>query len=162
LPGETRPWGQYEIVLQLDNQDIDSPIVNPFSVELAGWLAEDEYEIGDPPPSKLNPFSDIFSPTLKEGKTAFLRIVNHSKMGLNVVVMNLDSEWGIKQIYPQNTPFLYFDPSQERLLPIKETIPSGSTEAINIIKVFVTMDAADFRWLELPLINQLAKVKASA
>ena len=47
-----------------------------------------------------------------------------------------------------------FDPGQEQLLPLRASLPEGYTEGTDILKVFATVGTTNFRWLELPSLDQ--------
>jgi hypothetical protein len=144
---------KYHNIQQLDNLDPLSPLARKLVVELAG--VQPEYDPADPPAPQ--PFdAPGNTATLKVGEWAFVRIKNASLQVLNVAVLDLQPDWGITQVYPssQDTLFWPFDPGQEQLIPLRADLPSGYTEGTDIIKVFATVGAANFRWLELPALDQ--------
>ena len=103
------------------------------------------------------PFDDPGNaPILKPGSWTFLRIKNTSTRVLNVTVLDLGPDWSIHQIYPssEDTLFMPFDPGQELLLPLRAYLPEGYTDATDVLKVFATIGSTNFRWLELPVLDQ--------
>ncbi len=144
---------KYRNILQLDNADITSPLAGKLLVELAGVQAG--YDPQDRP--EPQPFRDPGNtPVLKPGDWTFLRVKNISQQVLNVTVLDLGPDWSITQIYPsrQDTFFMTFDPGQETLLPLHAYLPEGYTDAVDILKVFATVSSTNFRWLELPALDQ--------
>ncbi len=126
--------------------------------------ATGNYEIWDPAGVPLpqdrpepQPFRDPGdTPVLKPGEWTFLRVKNTSPQVLNVTVLDLGPGWSITQIYPsrQDTLSMTFDPGQEMLFPLQAYLPEGYTDALDILKVFATVGSTNFRWLELPALDQ--------
>jgi len=144
---------KYRNTLQLDNADITSPLAGNLLVELAGVQAA--YDPQDRP--EPQPFRDPGdTPVLKPGEWTFLRVKNTSPQVLNVTVLDLGPDWSITQIYPsrQDTLSMTFDPGQEMLFPLQAYLPEGYTDALDILKVFATVGSTNFRWLELPALDQ--------
>ena len=46
------------------------------------------------------------------------------------------------------------DPAQEMLLPLQASLPANYVEGTDIIKVFATLGTTNFRWLEIPPLDQ--------
>jgi Caspase domain len=144
---------KYRNILQLENADITSPLAGKLAVDLAGVQAE--YDPQDRP--EPQPFRDSGNtPILKPGAWTFLRVKNASPQVLNVTVLDLGPDWSITQIYPsqQDTLTMTFDPGQEILFPLQAYLPEGYTNALDILKVFATVGSTNFRWLELPALDQ--------
>jgi hypothetical protein len=144
---------KYRNILQLENADITSPLAGKLPVELAG--VQTEYDPQDRP--EPQPFRDPGdTPVLKPGEWTFLRVKNTSPQVLNVTVLDLGPDWSINQIYPsrQDTLSMTFDPGQVMLFPLQAYLPEGYTDALDILKVFATVGSTNFRWLELPTLDQ--------
>jgi len=138
-------------ILNLENTDHLSSLKLTF--ELIGIQVD--YDPIDPP--KPIPFKDSGSTqTLNEGEWTFARIRNDSCKVFNITVLDLQPDWGITQIYPsdQDTYFWPLDPGEEVLLPLQAYLPSSYTEVKDVIKVFATVKPVNFRWLELPPLDQ--------
>jgi len=93
----------------------------------------------------------------------FLRVRNDLPPGkpndpsriLNVTVLDLQPDWGIAQIYPSGASlFEPLDPGREVLLPLRAGLPASYVEGRDTIKVFATLGTTNFRWLELPPLDQ--------
>lgn len=152
---------KYHATAELDNTDKDSPLAGKLAVE---WLGtSDTYESGDkiPPKSQLKPFSDPTQPMAKVGEYLFLSIRNDYSQALNIAVLNLESDWAIEQIYPrgQGEYFTTLDPGQKEVIPLKPSLEGDSDRVENSVKVFATVGAANFRWLELPSLDEQLKSK---
>ncbi|MGB3759280.1 MAG: caspase family protein [Rivularia sp. (in: cyanobacteria)] len=146
---------KYRAVQQLDNYYHKSNLPGQklaFTVELAG--KQIDYDPVEPPsPQPINEPGN--TPVLNVGEWIFIRIRNDSSQALNVTILAIQPDWSIEQVYPYGTGnFITFDPGQEELLPLPANLPNGYQEAQDIIKVFATVGATDFHWLELPPLDQ--------
>jgi hypothetical protein len=145
---------KYRSAAEIDNTDLDSPLADKLSVE---WLGtSDVYEHGDPLPKKFTAFADPSKPTVKVGEYIFLSIRNDSAQPLNIAALNFESDWAIEQILPhdQGAMFITLDPGKKQVIPLRPSIEGQSNEVENTVKVFATVGAANFRWLELPSLDQ--------
>jgi hypothetical protein len=140
---------KYKATEELDNF---TPLTKKLVVELAGKQAN--YRPGRRPAPE--PFVDPMNPTVKAGECIFLRIRNDYSEVLNVALLNLQSNWAIDQLdlLNEGARFEPFEPEQEELIPIKMSLPQGDNEGTDIFKVFATVGQPDFRWLELPPLDQ--------
>ncbi|MEW6497692.1 MAG: caspase family protein [Cyanobacteriota bacterium] len=144
---------KYHNIQLLDNVDDLSPLAGKLLVELV--RAQPDYEPGDRP--KPQPLHDPGNtPTLKVGEWIFVRVRNNSSQILNITVLGLQPDWSIIQLYPssQDTYYMSFDPGQEYLLPLQANLPFGYTGGTDVIKVLATVGFTNFRWLELPSLDQ--------
>ncbi|MDJ0636256.1 MAG: caspase family protein [Xenococcaceae cyanobacterium MO_188.B29] len=143
---------KYQAVLEIDNYDANSPLKGAVVVELLGKQKED-YDPVDGA-AKPEPFTDPNHPEVKVGEYVFLKIRNDYSAVINVAVLDLQSDWAISQIYPETSQFVSLDPGQEESIPFRTILPKGEEEGEDILKVFATIDSANFRWLELPPLDQ--------
>lgn len=141
---------KYKATEELDN--FGTTLTKKLVVELIGKQANYR-RTRQPSPQ---PFDDNSNPTVQAGETIFLRIRNEFSQVLNVVVLVLSSDWSISQlnILGDNANFVPFDPGQEEFIPLKMSLPSEYQEGTDIFKVFATVGQANFRWLELPSLDQ--------
>jgi len=155
---------KYHAVEQLDNSDAMSSLARELVVEL--YKLPDDF---NPKQSSIKPLlaarsdnGQLFSP----GQWVCLRIHNKSSRVLNVVALDLQPDWGITQIIPSTAGALCeeLDAGKEMNIPLKVDLPSGYQEGSDVIKVFATVTAANFRWLELPALDkpQARAVRRSA
>ena len=147
---------KYKATLEIDNVDNDSPLSGKLAVE---WLGtSDTYDTGDPIPKKekLTKFVDPNKPKVKVGEYVFLSIRNDSIQTLNIAVLNLDAEWMIEQILPSNKNefFITLEAGQEKILPLNPILDEKDDSGENTVKVFGTLDAANYRVLELPSLDE--------
>lgn len=146
---------KYCAVQQLDNYYHKSNLPGrklAFTVELAG--KQIDYDpVEAPSPQPIEEAGN--TPVLNVGEWIFIRIRNDSSQPLNVTILAIQPDWSIEQVYPYGTGnFITFDPGQEELLPLQTNLPNGYQEAQDIIKVFATVGATDFHWLELPPLDK--------
>ncbi|MBW4594882.1 MAG: caspase family protein [Brasilonema angustatum HA4187-MV1] len=141
---------KYKATEELDN--FGTPLTKKLVVELVGKQANYR-RTRQPSPQ---PFDDKSNPSVQAGETVFLRIRNESSQVLNVVVLALSSDWSISQlnILGDNANFVPFDPGQEECISLEMSLPEGYQEGTDKFKVFVTVEQANFRWLELPSLDQ--------
>ncbi|NQE36841.1 caspase family protein [Microcoleus asticus] len=141
---------KYHVTAELDNRDKASPLADKLVLE---WLGtSDVYGEGDeiPPRSQLKKFLDPDNSTVKVGEYIFLSIHNTSLQDLNVTVLDIASDWSIEQIHPgKGQNFVTIEAGQQEIVPI----PATSVGEDNV-KVFATVDQANFRWLELPSLDK--------
>jgi hypothetical protein len=142
---------KYHATAELDNRDKTSPLADKLVIE---WLGtSDIYEAGDeiPQKSQLKKFPDPINPNVKVGEWVFLSIHNTSSQVLNVTVLDLASDWSVSQIYPpgKGEKFVTIEAGKKEVAPI----PATSLGEDNV-KVFATVDEANFRWLELPSLDE--------
>jgi hypothetical protein len=147
---------KYQAAMTIDNVDPDSPLTGKLAVE---WLGTSEtYDRGDPIPTaaQLKKFADPTKPMTKAGEFIFLSIRNNSTEPLNVAVLNFESDWAIEQIYPGRSTenFITLEPGKQDKIPLQLAMEGEGDTIENTIKVFATKDQANFRWLELPSLDE--------
>jgi Caspase domain len=149
---------KYLNVHELDNCDPYSTLKRRVTAELLG--AQADYIMGERPTP--HPFKDGLSvPTLKAGEWTFLKIQNNSSQVLNITVLDLRPNWSIRQVYPAGAAFYEpLDPNQSLLLPLRASLPQGYDEGRDVIKVMATLGASNFRWLELPALDEPDKSRS--
>lgn len=150
---------KYRTAAEIDNTDIDSPLTGKLTVE---WLGtSDAYESGDPIPKKFKAFADSSKPTVTVGEYIFLSIRNDAPQALNIAALNFESTWAIEQILPYDpgSKFITLDPGKKQVIPLRPTIEGQSNAVENTVKVFATLGEANFRWLELPSLDEAISSK---
>jgi hypothetical protein len=92
-----------------------------------------------------------------------VRIKNNSSKRLNVTLLVLQPDWSISQIYPSDevSSFEEFEPGQEDIITLQTSLPEGLEQGVDIIKAFGTIEATNFRWLELHCLDQQPLSKKS-
>ncbi|MEP6913051.1 MAG: caspase family protein, partial [bacterium] len=146
---------RYQAVQELDNYDPTSPLAGKLQVEWAGYQVD--YERGE----KMDPVPFATrgdTPEVAAGQCVFLRVKNLAATVLNVMVLNLQPDWGIAQVHPAPPSwFASFDPGQEQLIPFDVDLPAQYSQGRDVMKVFATIGSANFRWLQLPPLDQETK-----
>ncbi|MFB2836613.1 caspase family protein [Floridanema evergladense] len=146
---------KYHATAELDNRDKSSPLADKL---VLSWLGTSSiYGEGDeiPPKSQLDEFPDPNNPIVKVGEYVFLSIHNTSSQDLNVTVLDLASDWSIHQLHPDlGQNFVTIAAGKKETVPI----PATSVGEDNV-KAFATVDQANFRWLELPSLDEEIKPK---
>ena len=121
---------KYRATQELENFDATSPLCGKLVVEWIGW--QDKYVKGRRPTPQPFDVREGRIPTLKAGQTAWLRIRNDFTRDLNIVVLDLESNWAITQTYPQNGDFEVVSKQSELLapfgLPLTASLPDGYDE----------------------------------
>jgi len=141
---------KYRAILQLDNNDPISSLAGKLFVELC-LAGENRGEL-----LPLNAPGNV--PTLDVDEYAFLRIRNESSQVLNITVLAIQPDWSISQLHPDGAAaFEPLDPGMEKLVRMQTSLPEGYLEGANILKVFATVGATNFRWLELPALDKPRK-----
>ncbi|WP_416670613.1 caspase family protein [Egbenema bharatensis] len=153
---------KYHAALELDNTDKTAALAGKVTIE---WLGtSDTYEAGDPipPKSRLTPFADPSQPTVREGEYIFLSLSNTATQALNLTVLNFGSDWSVEQIHPSRPGelFVTLDPGQKETIPLSPTVEGSSDTVENTTKVFATLNPANFRWLELPSLDEQLPAKS--
>jgi hypothetical protein len=128
---------KYNNVKLIDNTAPNSPMARQITVEVVEESAK-------------GPGGDII---LDDGEIITVRITNTSTEVINCTVLDLQPDWGITQLYPQDKDSEILDPNTWFDLPVKFEMPAGYKEATDTIKVFGAIGGASFRWLELPRLD---------
>jgi hypothetical protein len=138
---------KYHGIQELDNHDTTSPLSRKLSVEWVGY--QNDFELGEKPKPRRFPAGTRI-PTVKIGTWIFLKIKNLSDSLLNVVVLDLQPDWGISQVHP--FPPLWFTELEagcEELVPLEAYLPKSYKEGTDILKVFASLSTPHFHWLQM-------------
>lgn len=142
---------KYQTIQELSNQFSD--LTNQLEVEL---LTQPKWRPGMP--KKPQVFSDPTNIIVKSGEYLFLRIKNISSQVLNITVVDLEPTWAISrfQLENQERIFYPFNPNEEKLIPFSLKLPNTErySKSRETLKVFATIQNNDFRWLELPSLDE--------
>lgn len=141
---------RYQNVRDLANHDLSSPLQGCLQAELCGL--RDDYDPADLPEPLALPESAGL-PVFATGKWFGLRIRNQASIPLNLVIFNLGPRWSIQQLRYQGN-YIKLESKGERVVPMKASLADGYSRGRDIIKVIATVGEADFRWLELPPLDQ--------
>ena len=143
---------QYRNIRELENLDPVSPLLRKFSVELLGVQAD--YKLGEP--LRPRPLAKAHGmPSVRIGDWIILRARNNyttnQGITLNVTVLNLRTDWSIKQVFPSRAGlFDTLEPKQKLVIPLRFELPDSYEEGIDVIKFVATVIPADLHFFELP------------
>jgi hypothetical protein len=103
------------------------------------------------------PFPDYDDLKLKSG-TIHLRIKNTDDRPLNIALCDLEATWAITLLPIQNqeTMFYTIAPGQSLMEALDLVVPQGEEyqDKKEVIKLFATRGIANFKWLELPSLDE--------
>jgi hypothetical protein len=139
---------KYRNVQALDNPD--PTMAQKLRVELIGAPTDDE---------------SGHTPIFRPGEVATLKVhntlqpnpndLNDPTRILNVTILDLQPDWGITQIFPARAGSSHLlQPGKSVELKFGAQLPEGYSENTDILKVFATQKTTNFRWLELPVLDQ--------
>jgi hypothetical protein len=139
------------------------------------------YNVRDLPPPDLNgtqklqitltslaPAADTIqdaggAPIYKPGEKIRLVVKNNLPRGeandparvLNITILDLGPDWSISQIFPSGAAaFESLDPQATFAFEFETYLPAGDVERTDTLKVFATQSTTNFRWLQLPALDQ--------
>ena len=129
-----------------------SPLRGKVVVELL--QAPPGFQKGDPT-AGLKPFPVGAVPRLAAGTWVVLQVTNRSAQPVNVVVLDLSSDWSVS-IAHSDDRFLTVVPGEEPLrLPLQAVLPEGQTSGHDTLKVIATVDPPPgFELLTLPPLDR--------
>lgn len=139
---------KYRNVQMLDNPD--PAMAQKLRVELVGASTNGEsghapiFRSGDTVTLKVN---NTLQPNPRD--------LNDPTRILNVAVLDLQSDWGITQIFPSGAGSSdIVQPGKFIELQFQTYLPEGYSESTDIVKVFATQKTTAFHWLELSALDQ--------
>ncbi|MDA8019822.1 MAG: caspase family protein [Thermoanaerobaculia bacterium] len=95
----------------------------------------------------VDPVADLMEDAaVPFGTWLAITIENRGRQPLEIAVLALDPRWSVTQLYPSRDSFLTLNPNASARLPLRTGPPAG----IHRLKVFATLDAVRWHWLELP------------
>jgi hypothetical protein len=146
--------GRYNHVQQLNNYD-DPLNSTDKKLDVKLFHYQDNFE--SKKDSELKPIESLGNvTTLKTGEEVVARIYNNSQQPLNITALDLQPDWGISQIIPDENKgdFETLEPGKYMDFPFQTGLPEGYTEGKDTIKIFATVKPTQFRWLLLPPLDQ--------
>jgi Sec-independent protein translocase protein TatA len=148
---------KYQAINELSNQFSD--LTSKLEVEL---LTQPNWRPGMP--KKPQPFADPTNLLVNSGENTFLRIKNISPHDLNVAVLNLQATWEVSRFHIRSPESIFypFAPNEEILVPLSFKLPDIERyrKARETLKIFAGIRGNDFRWLELPSLDEEIAPKA--
>jgi hypothetical protein len=137
---------------QLENRSPQQDLKDKLVVELLG-IEEHVDTTRKPAPRATQGTSSL---EMKEGQWTYLRVTNQSPQDLNIAVLDIQPDWGISQIHPGvgEGNLAPIEAGASFDLPLQAQLPPGIDQGTDVLKVFATRGAAEFRWLEMPPLEQ--------
>jgi hypothetical protein len=135
---------KYQAVQSLDNAG--SRLADNLKIELI--------------PENGQPLSEPQNPVVQHNQEVTLRITNKGSYPLKISVMDLDPAWGVFQLPLDNQDygaFFYLEKGTSAEQKFNMEVPDDEAyeSSVEIIKVFAVREGlADFRWLELPALDE--------
>ena len=145
---------KYNHIQQLNNYD-DPLTYDDKKLVIKLFQYQDNFESKNN--SELIPIESIGNiTTLNIGERVVARIYNNSLQPLNITALDLQPDWGISQIIPDENKgdFETLEPGKHINFAFQTGLPEGFKEGKDIIKIFATVKPTQFRWLLLPSLNQ--------
>jgi hypothetical protein len=145
------PGAALKVVQRLDHLARFRKLLTAENPHPPEWLGIGLELCGDEPDSEPEPLPP-HGLVLRCDEARKIRIVNRSRIRLDVTVLDLAPDYSVTQLLPKqrSLSLVPLDPGQEEEVRIRGWLPRGWQEGTDILKVFATQGAASFRWLELP------------
>ncbi|WP_437586061.1 caspase family protein [Sorangium sp. So ce1000] len=144
---------RYQSILYLDEPS--SGLKDALRIELRTpppeWQPGDRIEGG----TVIEPSNGSY--VVKPGAYTFVHVVNGSNHRINVVAVDLEEDYSITAVMPPDPDLGYYAPmdaKQDIWFALQAILRFGRASSVDVIKVFATIDDADFWWLLHPPIDQ--------
>lgn len=137
---------KFQNIKLVDNNDPASTLEKQFVVE---WVRLDD-QTGELQPLVAPGQTPIFN----VGDPALLRIRNNSNKVLNFTLLDLQPDWGISKVYPEDADYDTLAPGKEHLVFMSAALPEGYDEGADMLKVFATVEPTSFDWLLLSALDK--------
>lgn len=102
-------------------------------------------------------------PIFKPGDKVKLVVKNNQQPGevndparvLNITILDLAPDWSVTQIFPSGAAaFESLDPQATFAFEFEAFLTNGHEEGTDTLKIFATRSTTNFRWLQLPALDQ--------
>lgn len=149
---------RFRAILQLANHDSGSRLAHGLVLELRGWSPA--CVLGEP----FEPSAAFEGPAaLEVGQWTALRIRNAAEVPLNVCLLDLQPGWSVTQVWPTDgAGFRTLDPGEHEDVVMQAGLPPDLDHGVDVLKVFATVGTTDFRWLELPSLDEPPRPRRGA
>lgn len=148
------PGATLKVVQRLDHLARFRRILTAENRHPPDWLKIGLELCGDDPENGAEPLPPS-GLVLRCGEARKIRIVNRSRIRLDVTALDLAPDYSITRLLPQrgHLSLVPLDPGQEEEIRLHGWLPPGWEEGTDVLKVFATQGAASFGWLELPALG---------
>lgn len=147
---------KYQTIAALTNPDSFSPLAGGFTVN--AFKAPPDAMSFVPPAQPPEPLDGPGgTPLVSVGEKIYLRIKNDTQVQLNIVLLDLEPDWSVKQRLPPedfNSDTFILEKQKELWLALSIGLPEGYSEGRELLKALATIGPASFRFLELPPLDQ--------
>jgi hypothetical protein len=103
----------------------------------------------------IEPSGDAY--VAKPGTYLFVHVMNGSPRPINIVALDLDDDWAIVALEPPDPSMgsnITVDARKDDWFAFRAVLRGGRASALDIIKIFATVDDTDFWWLLQPPLDQ--------
>jgi hypothetical protein len=141
---------RFRYVQRLINRDWRSPLRTALDVD-----------VGRPPedwkPGQPTDFTRA-RPTRRArcGEWLWMKLANTSNQELNVGVFDLQPDWEISLLLPQDGDLVTIEPGEEFVRPLQVDLPSDLKQGTDLLKAVAVTGRLDFRLLTLPALDQFS------
>jgi len=137
----------YQNRLEWDNEDTFSTLNGKLKVELVKSVKRGQIVV-------LN--ADGKVPVLENGAEEVTLLIRNESTNrtLNITALLFDADFSISQIYPKRAYSEDVKPGERITEGYTLSLPENYEEGVNVIKVFATLDATNYRLWELPALDQ--------
>ena len=103
------------------------------------------------------------APIFKPGEKIRVVVKNNQERGqendparvLNITILDLGPDWSVTQIFPAGAAaFESLDPQATFAFEFETYLSNGNVEGADTLNVFATQSTTNFRWLQLPALDQ--------
>jgi hypothetical protein len=141
---------RFGLVQMLDNSDSRSPLTGRVEIELLALQAD--YEHGEA--LQPRPFHGGQPERIPHDTWFCMRLHNRSELELNVVVLDLQPDWGISRAVPSDMPWLQLAPGTYVDTAMRAWLPEGYGTSTDTLKAIATIEPAEFNWLCLDALDE--------
>jgi hypothetical protein len=103
----------------------------------------------------IEPSGDAY--VVKPDAYLFVRVVNDSTRPVNIAALVLEEDWGIVALAPRGPSagsYITVDARKDAWFAFRAVLRPGRASTDDVIKIFATVDDADFWWLLHPPIDR--------
>lgn len=136
----------YQNCLELDNEDAFAPLNGKLKVELVKSVKRQIVVLN----------ADGKVPVLENGAEGVKLLIHNESTNrtLNITALIFNEDFSISQIYPKGADYEVVEPGQRITEKLKLSLQQNYGEAVNVIKVFATVNATNYHLWELPALDQ--------
>ena len=152
LIGRLEHLARYRAIKGLHNYDGTSKVANAVDLKVLGRV--NNYVRGSRVvPEPLDKIDGRYF--LQDGDILFVQITNHSTQVLNLTAIAIQADWSVAQTHPGDAAnSITLERNMPEVLRFGFRLPPHIDDGIDILKFFITVGTTNFRWLELPSMDE--------